>query len=545
MAQSEAALRREQAIEQLIQRQAQRALQRSKTTIVDGEIVRTPPPQPTPSPFAGTGNKVGEGDDPAATPGPGMPHLARGRQIKASIDQAGLDTIAKIKGADPQSPFVADVDPILSETAKLITDAPDEFRAPTYEKRQMARLKTLSDCRGDLRQDTERTQQMIADLKLPDEAPERVRIKNICDQAASDMRANPDGREGAKDRAMAALDQLAALAKARTNLDKELAEAVRRISEVAPGSVFLQDVEALRNQIATLIAQGNMELASPEGQVTRVKRIGAIPLCAATYGEIRIRSQKLCDGVLMIRPEAPPEVGEAQILCDRAIAALRATPEKSDAIKISILQDFATLEIAAKRNAVTYWEDLIEDKYKSAKNLPDNAQQALGVLDSIKPKTNLTFEEIQTRLSSFVRPVLGTAARTSTGPRLGRSGLPTMTRAQATTNGVRVGRAAPKAVKEIAKSGDRTPASALLFSGGISNSRSGYSRDIYHWHVFGNALNNMIYHADGRLLGFVDGHIQKDSKEADQAGNVENRSLDSEWINIGVFNDQMFEITDL
>ena len=115
MAQSEQELRKKQAIERLIQIQAQRALDRARpqtlTTIVDGEIVRIL----RQAVFPGDGNKVGLADGPPS---------ARARQIKQDIDLACLEVQKQLKQADPQSPFLADVDAILSETARLIQQEP-------------------------------------------------------------------------------------------------------------------------------------------------------------------------------------------------------------------------------------------------------------------------------------------------------------------------------------------------------------------------------------------------------------------------------------
>jgi hypothetical protein len=58
MAQSEAEVRKQQAIERLIRLQAEKAIKTSMTTIVNGEIVRVPPPSP--QGFSGEGNRLSE-----------------------------------------------------------------------------------------------------------------------------------------------------------------------------------------------------------------------------------------------------------------------------------------------------------------------------------------------------------------------------------------------------------------------------------------------------------------------------------------------------
>ena len=87
-----------------------------------------------------------------------------------------------------------------------------------------------------------------------------ARIDNVCSQAGGELRAAPDKRAAIKARSVASLDLVAVFATARAAIEKALGEAVGAINNVAPGSVFLQDVEAIRQQVAALIVQGNPEL---------------------------------------------------------------------------------------------------------------------------------------------------------------------------------------------------------------------------------------------------------------------------------------------
>jgi hypothetical protein len=544
MAMSDAALRRERAIEQLIQRQAQKALQRSKTTIVGGEIVRTAPPQPTPSPFTGTAKKLGEGDDAAATPGPGMPHLARARQIKATIDEACRDTISNMKAADPQSPFVADVDAILSETAKLITQAPDELRAPTYEKRQMARLKELSECSdtlGDIRQHGQQVRQTAT---LAEGSPELARIDSVCAQAGSELRAAPGQRAAIKARSVASLDQVAVFATTRAAIEKALAEAVGAINNVAPGSVFLQDVEALRQQVAALVAQGSPELASNGFEADQIKRIRALPQCAAAYKEIRIRFNQFCDGLALIRDGAP-QVADARSICTRAVASFRGAPESCDATKGAVLKEFVELEKEAKVSAAAYWEALVLEKNKGASRNSQKVGEALDALANLKRNPTASFEVIQTKLGVLVWPAASGSVKTGARARSGKSVFPTMTRTDATASGLTMGRAMVGAIKEAAgsKNINRRAGMRELFAGSITNARGGRT-GYFHWHIFGDAQDNMIYDTAGVVLGFVGAHIDTNHVQGQQqAKNIERRT--DEVIEIGVNEDgAAFEIVE-
>ncbi len=544
MAQSEAALRREHAIEQLIQRQAQKALLRCKTTIVGGEIIRTPPPQRTPGPFTGSGNKLGEGDDAAATPGPGMPHLARARQIKASIDQACRDAISQMKAADPQSPFVADVDAILSETAKLISQAPDELRAPTYESRQMARLQELAQCSDTLGEIRQHGQQIRQTAALAEGSPEVARIDNVCSQAGGELRAAPDKRAAIKARSVASLDQVAVFATARAAIEKALGEAVGAINNVAPGSVFLQDVEAIRQQVAALIVQGNPELASGAFEAEQMKRIRALPRAAAAYKEIRIRFTEFCDGLALIRDGAP-EVSDARNICTRAVASFRAAPEDCDATRGAVLNEFVELEKVAKVGAAAYWEGVVLEKNKGASRNSQKVGQALESLDNLKSKPTDPFDVIQKKLGVLVWPAASGSVKTGARAKAGRSVFPTMTRNDASASGLTMGRAMVTAIKEAApsKNINRRAGMRELFAGAISNARGGRT-GYFHWHIFGDAQDNMIYDTAGVVLGFVGAHIDSNHVQGQQqAKNIERRT--DEVIEIGINEDgAAFEIVD-
>jgi hypothetical protein len=549
---SEEDLRKEQALENLIKVQAEKVVAHGQTTIVDGEIVRGPTtisiPQPS-SPFPGRGQRLRDGkvmetnpstpstrfpgsgqksgeaaDQEAPLTGPGMSSRDRARAIKAAIDSE-LDAAQQVAQTDKDSPFAGDLDPIRSEVAQLMGSNPDEFRSPNYENDQKKRIRSIRDCIAAYAPISVRSKQIL-DIPIvkagKDQAPEAPRVKTLCTQGAADMRQTPEECQAIKVRVLAGLDQLAECAKTRAAIEQALSDATNLISQADPGSVFLDDVDRIRSDVSALIATGSEKVASPIFASTEVKRIGMLPVCTSAYRQIREQSKKTCKGIVMIRAEAP-QIAATQGICDRALAALRAAPENCDATRAGALAEFGPLETAAKKDTITYWFNLLDKKWANAKKLPSDVENALGTLQTAEGKAaTYSFEGLNQLLSAAVWPVARTSARGRGPVRPGKSGLPTVTRTAAGTAGLAIGRATVKGAKE-AKSGDRQTGVAMLIRGAISNGRGGYDPNIFHWHILGDPQDNMVYHRDGTLLGFVDGHISKNTPQATQAANVERR----------------------
>jgi hypothetical protein len=545
MVKSEAALRREQAIERLVQLQAQKALQLCKTTIVGGEIVRTPPPEPTPGPLAGTGNKLGESDDLPATPGSGRPDLAVARQIKQDIDVACVDLLNQLKAADPRSPFVADVDAILSETAKLLSESPGKFRDPTYRNQKWGRLKVLSECatiHGEVRQ---HAQAVKATAKLSDGSPEATRLENVCDQAGAEMRTTPDQRAAIKGRAVASMDKVVAFAATRAAIETALGQASTKITKVDSKSVFLRELDLIRQEVAGLIEQGSERLSSPDFQATKIAAIDQLPDCATAYGAIGVRAKQSRDGIKSIWSESP-QLDEIADLCEEAVNQMCAQPANHIAINAKILAGFDALDKRAK-------EGLFKDCLETAGQRfpgPRNTSKVKNMIDYLEGDQakagEKSFKGIAAEFAQYVWPALressgGAAAQ---GPRLGTSGLPTRRRGD--TAGLETGRALRKAIREASgsKNGGRRLGMRKLFSpGGLSTERGGRT-GFYHWHCPGTAQDNMIYSTGHVVYGFTDSHIDSEHVQGQQqAKNIELRDDDS--IEIGIDDSgNMFELID-
>jgi hypothetical protein len=271
MAQTEAEIRKQQAIERLIRLQAEKAVKKTMTTIVDGEIIRVPPPDP----FTGGGRTVGELEDVSVNPGPGMEPLVRARKIKATIDAAVMDAMGAIKQVDPKSPFLDDLDPIITDTAKLIVSEPDKLRAGSYEVRQMARIGQVLECLATYKEIRQAADERCNGLAA--DAPERLRADRVCATAVSDLRAAPDSRDTSKEKAVAALAKLAAYTKTKTGIETALADVAQKIRAVDPRSAFLEDLDLIRGELKDLIIQGSEQLSAEGFEATQVQRVGPLP----------------------------------------------------------------------------------------------------------------------------------------------------------------------------------------------------------------------------------------------------------------------------
>jgi hypothetical protein len=535
MAQSEQELRKKQAIERLIQIQAQRALDRARpqtlTTIVDGEIVRVPPPQAV---FPGDGNKVGLADGPPS---------ARARQIKQDIDLACLEVQKQLKQADPQSPFLADVDAILSETARLIQQEPVALTDPNYGAQKRARLRVLSECattHGEIRQ---HAQQVKIAAQVGDDSPEANRLQTISDQAGQDIRATPDERPAIKGRAVAAMDKVLAFAATRVAIESALDDASSKITKVGSRSPFLRELDVIRRDVAELIEEGSDELSSPNFQATKIAAIGELPACATSYKKVEDRATKSRKDIGAIWPDAP-QLDEIEDLCEEAVNQMCAEPANHGQIENTMVARFDGLDRQAKR-------ELFEDTLKTAKEkypgskLPRDVDNMFAYLEEYRgDKSNKKVDTILTEFALYVWKVLRKPSAVSASQGSSRSGLPTRTRNN--TAGLEKGFALTRAIREAsgAKNGERRLGMRALFSpGGLSTERGGRT-GFYHWHLPGTAQDNMIYNLAHVVYGFTDAHIDGNHVQGrTQAKNIERR--DDDRVEIGIdAGGNMFEVVD-
>jgi hypothetical protein len=494
-----------------------------------------PPTVPlhTPGSAGGSGIRLGEGDDPAATPGPGMPNLARARQIKAAIDQACLEAISKMKSADPQSPFAPEVDAILSETARLIQQDPNQLRAPNYERQKRARLAVLSECattHGEIRQ---HAQQVKTAAKLSSDSPEATRLQNLCTQAGADIRATPDQRASVKERAIASMDKVPALAAIRLAIETALGESSTKITKVSSRSPFLRELESIRRELGGLVEQGSEQL-STDFQAAKIATIGQLPDCATAYGEVEVRAKQSRDGIQSIWVDSP-QLDEIDDLCEAAVDQMSAEPGNREEIKTRIVVSFDALDKQAKEGLFADCLETATKKFPGPKYPNRKVEDMLAFLTGDQAKAgSKSFKGIAGEFGLYVWPALRqSSGSAAAGPRLGTSGLPTRRRSDAA--GLETGFALRKAIREAsgAKNGARRLGMRKLFSpGGLSTERGGRT-GFYHWHCPGTAQDNMIYSTDHVVYGFTDSHIDSDHAQGQQqAKNVERRDNDS--IEIGI-----------
>jgi hypothetical protein len=535
MAQSAPELRKKQALERLIQIQAQRALNRARpqtlTTIVDGEIVRADPPQPV---FPGDGNKVGVANGPPS---------AIARQIKQDVDLACLELQRQLKQADPQSPFVADVDAILSETARLIQQEPVALTDPNYGGQKRARLRVLSECgttHGEIRQ---HAQQVKTAAKAGDGSPEANRLQNICDQAGQEIRATPDQRAAIKGRAVAGMDKVLAFAATRAAIELALGDASTKITKVSPTSPFLGELDEISRDVAKLVEQGGDQLSSANFEATKIAAIGQLPACATSYKTVEDRATQSRKDINSIWLESP-QLDEIDGLLAAAVQQMCAEPGNHEQIKTTIVASFDALDTRAKNGLFSDTLEKAKKKFPGPK-YASQVKDMLAYLEDGNGKAgSVSFKGIATEFRMYVTPALGASSGAS-GQAQGRSRSGLQTRPRNNTAGLERGFALIKAIKEASgsKDGARRLGMRTLFSGGLTAQRGGRT-GFFHWHCPGTAQDNMIYSTGRVVYGFTDSHIDSNHVQGQQqAKNIERRSDDS--IEIGIdANGNMFELVD-
>jgi hypothetical protein len=120
--------------------------------------------------------------------------------------------------------------------------------------------------------------------------------------------------------------------------------------------------------------------------------------------------------------------------------------------------------------------------------------------------------------------------------------LPTMSRTDANSKGLVIGRAVVKAARQ-AGSPARASGLNLLINRSITNERTGYDRDFRHWHVAGDGSDNMIYHVDGTLLGFVNGHIDRQNPTAQRDAKNCERQYGKPTVDVTVDKGKVYQVT--
>lgn len=547
MSQTEADVRKQQAIARLIQLQAERAVNRAlpktMTTIVDGEIIRVEPSSPprTPGAFSGQGERVGELEDVSVNPGPGMEPLVRARKIKATIDQALVDAVVQVKQVDPGSPFLQDLDLIGSELAKFIVSDPDQLRGPNYESRQMARINQILGCLATYKEIRQAADGQCQGLAV--DAPERLRAATICATAAADLQAAPDNHDPAKQKASEALAKLAGYIKTRAGIEKALDDAAQKIRAVDAKSAFLEDLDALRDELHELIVQGSEKLTAEGFEATQVQRVVVLPAAANAYQAVEGASTAAQEGIESIWLEAP-QLTELPELCNQALADMRSAPAEAEAIKKRSLDALKKLETGAKVGLFDDALKWLKEKYPRGRYPNDATRQMAEFLEAERDGAgNQTYNYIQVYFRQYVWGVMKSSGRVADPSTASGSGLPKMTRDDANTKRLAVGRAVVKAAKQVGGV-DRINGVNLLITGNITNERTGYEPQFRHWHVAGSGSDNMIYHVDGTLLGFVNGHIDKKNPTAQRDAKNCERQYGKPTIAVAVEGNKLYEITD-
>ena len=543
MAKTEIDVRKAQAIERLIQLQAEQAVKKTMTTIVEGEIIRVPPPSPPPvSPpgaFSGKGEKVGELDDVSATPGPGMEPHVRSRKIKAAIDDALTDAVRQITRVDPNSPFLEDLDPIRGEIARFMADQPDQLRAPNYESRQLAQIRQilagLATYSG-IRQEADRRCQEMG----PD-APERLRADRICATAVADLRRAPDSRDASQQKALAALDKLTGYTRTRAGIEKAMADAAQRIRAVDTRSAFLDDLEILRDQLKDLILQGREQLEAEGFEASQVQRVDALPAAATAYQAVENAGTAAQEGIETVWMDAP-QLNDLPELCNRTLADMRSAPANAEVIKKQALEALRKLEAAAKVGLFDHALKALKEKHATGKYPRGKVQDMADFLEAERPSAaKQTYPYLETYFRQYVWGVLQGGQANGLSAVSG-AGLPTMSRTDANSKGLVIGRAVVKAARQ-AGSPARASGLNLLINQSITNERTGYDRDFRHWHVAGDGSDNMIYHVDGTLLGFVNGHIDRQNPTAQRDAKNCERQYGKPTVDVTVDKGKVYQVT--
>jgi hypothetical protein len=441
------------------------------------------------------------------------------------------------------------VDAILTETAKLIQEQPNQFRAPNYELQKKARLADIKSWAALHREIRDRAQQVRTTAKLDDGAPEVARMKAICDKAGADISATPDQRETIKTGALGKLEQIVAIAKTRAAIEKALADASGAIIQADATSVFLGDLATIRNEIAQLISQGSDEILAPEFETTQVERIGALPTCATAYRELKERATTTAAEIRAVWDDAP-ELDQVEELCDQARDDMRERPADSAAVKVRALEELTRLERAAKVGWYDRWIQWVKTKYGSPPKYPNGkvknlvGERMLAYLTEYRAEAaRYPARKINVEFDSYVWPgVRAEAPREVASPKIGATNLRKVKRSEATGRGLRIGRASVRGAKETTGA-DRANGVNLLFTGGLTNQRGGYNPQVFHWHVAGGGSDNMIFHQDGTLLGFVDGHIDRTNPTAQRdAKRCEDRYTDDAKIDVVVEGGELCEV---
>lgn len=313
-------------------------------------------------------------------------------------------------------------------------------------------------------------------------------------------------------------------------IDDALDKAVEEVTKVDSQSPFLEDLDAIRSEIGRYMSSDIDKLQVPNYQGNQCRRAAALAQCAEPYVEIQKKVAKAGKDMASISYPGGTEVAEVSALIDASLKALREKPNEAASIKAEFLNRIEATEGRAKKATFQYWFNW-GDKPGLDKRVEIGTMLSF-LQKNMNAAATMSYIDIKDKFQALVWPATWPKEPKSTVKKLGRSKLPTMSRSAAVTAGAVMGKVALKGASEAG----REPAAVeLYFTGGVTNLRAGPDPLFRHWHVFGDARNNMVVQAGGAILGFVDFHIDT----SHPATAVEGRG---DLIDIGVYSGTVVEI---
>jgi hypothetical protein len=302
-----------------------------------------------------------------------------------------------------------------------------------------------------------------------------------------------------------------------------------------PGSPLVADVEDVFSELSVLFLQNPNALLAHDFEERRLLRLRLLPGCAAAFGVVRIRIRRLCKSVTSIHPGAP-SVTKAQHLLHSALVSLRARPEDAGTIENDCGHELDSLEADSKVEAFRYWLT-----WAASQSQTTSVRRLLDELEvRLEEASKMKFEAINSVFSTYLAPAVAGVTQKSKTSASGTTSLPKLTESAANAKKVAVGRVHLRAIGDAA---GQANAVDWLFTGQLSGARGGYDPNIFHWHVFGDATNNMIFHRDGTVLGFVMGHIGRENPKAQERATKCERRAGGETVRVAVLSGILREIT--